>query len=92
MGLDSGRHAPELTGRGLKIDVSWALRQKEAQQIGAGKLKIHIPIMLISGMTGLGNRVLHPPTTPVRKESSADCAVVCDNLVSWINWTVNQLG
>lgn len=32
----------ELTDRGHGVDVSWALRQREAQQIGPGKLDSYV--------------------------------------------------
>ncbi|WVO14950.1 hypothetical protein L204_102591 [Cryptococcus depauperatus] len=50
----------------LKMDVSWALVQREAKHFGT------------SGI--MPNRVVHPPTMPTRKEPLEDCAVIVENL------------
>jgi hypothetical protein len=39
-------------------------------------------ISLWLGVSGMGNRVLHPPTSPVRRESFNGYPVVVENLVS----------
>ncbi|ADV21458.1 hypothetical protein CNBI0300 [Cryptococcus gattii WM276] len=51
---------------GFKLDVSWALIQREAKHFGPSNI--------------MPNRVVHPPTVSIRRESMEECTVVVDNL------------
>ncbi|OXG29559.1 hypothetical protein C367_02005 [Cryptococcus neoformans Ze90-1] len=53
---------------GFKMDVSWALVQREAKHFGSSNI--------------MPNRVVHPPTVPIRRESVEEGTVVVDNLDS----------
>nr|XP_031858299.1 uncharacterized protein CI109_006270 [Kwoniella shandongensis]KAA5525371.1 hypothetical protein CI109_006270 [Kwoniella shandongensis] len=53
---------------GFQIDVSWALVQREGKQYGS------------HAYGSLPNRVIHPPSMPVRREMSDDCSVIVENL------------
>ncbi|RXK37504.1 hypothetical protein M231_05225 [Tremella mesenterica] len=53
---------------GFKIDVSWALVQREAKHFTS------------SPYGSMSNRVVHPPSTPIRREPAVDCSVVVENL------------
>ncbi|WVQ95897.1 hypothetical protein IAU59_002996 [Kwoniella sp. CBS 9459] len=56
---------------GKRIDVSWALVQRETKNIGHG----------VYG--ALPNRVIHPPSAPARREPSQECSVIVENLSSF---------
>ncbi|ODN79299.1 hypothetical protein L202_03311 [Cryptococcus amylolentus CBS 6039] len=51
---------------GFKMDVSWALVQREAKHFGPGHM--------------MPNRVVHPPTAPARYEPPEECTVIVENL------------
>ncbi|WVQ75740.1 hypothetical protein IAR50_005371 [Cryptococcus sp. DSM 104548] len=51
---------------GFKMDVSWALVQREAKHFGPGYM--------------MPNRVVHPPTALVRFEPPEECTVIVENL------------
>ncbi|KAE8538365.1 hypothetical protein D1P53_004718 [Cryptococcus gattii VGV] len=51
---------------GFKMDVSWALIQREAKHFGSSNI--------------MPNRVVHPPTVSIGRESMEECTVVVDNL------------
>ncbi|ODN87687.1 hypothetical protein L198_06911 [Cryptococcus wingfieldii CBS 7118] len=51
---------------GFKMDVSWALVQREAKHFGPGHM--------------MPNRVVHPPTAPALYEPPEECTVMVENL------------
>ncbi|WOO82113.1 Polyadenylate-binding protein, cytoplasmic and nuclear [Vanrija pseudolonga] len=63
---------------GMKLDVSWALVQREAKNMPQSKLQ-HLATVLT--LDTLPNRVIHPPTSPQRvRESVTDSTVIVENL------------
>ncbi|OCF73367.1 hypothetical protein I204_06599 [Kwoniella mangroviensis CBS 8886] len=53
---------------GFKIDVSWALVQRDSKNFGS------------NAFGALHNRVIHPPSIPTRRDLSDDSAVLVENL------------
>ncbi|RSH93099.1 hypothetical protein EHS25_007452 [Saitozyma podzolica] len=53
--------------QGCRIDVSWALIQRDAKYFAAT-------------LGAMPNRVIHPPTQPTRKSPTLDCSVIVENL------------
>ncbi|WVF68344.1 hypothetical protein IAT40_003109 [Kwoniella sp. CBS 6097] len=56
---------------GKRIDVSWALVQRETKNIGQG------------AYGALPNRVIHPPSASARREPPSECSVIVEHLSSF---------
>lgn len=67
-----------LTSRGYKIDISWALVQRETRHF---KGSSNVVIDLKKGYGAYPNRVIHPPAIPSRRDPAPDCSVFVENLV-----------
>lgn len=63
---------------GSKLDVSWALVQREAKNMLNNEAELRL------SLTGgsLPNRVVHPPSVSIRREAAPDSSVIVENLVS----------
>lgn len=78
----------QLTTSNARMDVSWALVQREARNFGSGELTgqtFQIFETDFSGVGAMPNRVIHPPINPVRREIMSvgqDAAVIAEGLVS----------